>query len=95
MVYADYREVKNGEETAHPVIDYQKGSLRDDFNFGPVQFYRTDVLKAFRKTTFNLPDIMHCGLHASRWANSCAFLSFYLPWWKPIPVNRAKNSSIM
>jgi hypothetical protein len=35
MVYADYREVKNGAETAHPVIDYQKGSLRDDFNFGP------------------------------------------------------------
>ena len=33
-VYADYYEVKAGELQAAPVIDYQLGSLRDDFNFG-------------------------------------------------------------
>ena len=42
MVYADHF---NGEEPA-PVIDYQTGSLRDDFDFGGVQMYRTAVLKA-------------------------------------------------
>ncbi len=46
MVYSDYYEVKNELRSSHPVIDYQKGSLRDDFNFGPVQFYRKNVLKS-------------------------------------------------
>ncbi len=66
MVYADYREVKNGEETAHPVIDYQKGSLRDDFNFGPVQFFRTDVLKSFLEENFQFAGYYALRLHASR-----------------------------
>lgn len=66
MVYADYREVKNGEETAHPVIDYQQGSLRDDFNFGPVQLYRTDVLKSFSEDNFQFAGNYALRLHASR-----------------------------
>ncbi len=48
MVYADYMELKDGILSQFPVIDYQLGSLRDDFNFGPVRFYRSEVLKAFR-----------------------------------------------
>lgn len=48
MVYADYMEIKDGTLSSSPVIDYQLGSLRDDFNFGPVRFYRSEVLKAFR-----------------------------------------------
>lgn len=42
MVYSDHF---NGDEPA-PVIDYQEGALRDDFDFGGVQMYRTSVLKA-------------------------------------------------
>lgn len=45
MVYADYYEIKNEIRSAHPVIDYQEGSLRDDFNFGPVLFYNSRTLK--------------------------------------------------
>ena len=41
MVYSDHF---NGDEPA-PVIDYQPGSLRDDFDFGGVQMYRTSVLR--------------------------------------------------
>lgn len=41
MVYSDHF---NGGKP-HPVIDCQKGSLRDDFDFGGVQLYRSDVLK--------------------------------------------------
>ena len=48
MVDADYLELKDGVLCPFPVIDYQLGSLRDDFNFGPVRFYRSEVLKAFR-----------------------------------------------
>lgn len=45
MVYADYYELKKGKRLAHPVIDYQRGSLRDDFNFGSLLFYNTVALK--------------------------------------------------
>ncbi len=40
MVYSDYIENKNGKLSPHPLIDYQEGSLRDDFNFGSVVLYR-------------------------------------------------------
>ena len=45
MVYSDYLAVKGGETERHPVIDYQEGSLRDDFDFGQVVLIRTKWLK--------------------------------------------------
>jgi len=45
LVYSDYYEKKNGELFNHPVIDYQTGSLRDDFNFGSLLFYKTEAVK--------------------------------------------------
>ena len=46
MVYADYYQVSaDGKRKDAPVIDYQQGSLRDDFNFGSVVLFRTDALK--------------------------------------------------
>lgn len=45
MVYSDYYEVKENQRSQHPVIDYQSGSLRDDFNFGSVLFYNSEALK--------------------------------------------------
>ena len=39
MVYSDYYEIKEGKRLAHPLIDYQTGSLRDDFEFGYVYFF--------------------------------------------------------
>ena len=45
MVYADYREKKEGEMTPHPVIEYQEGSLRDDFNFGSLMLFTAEAVK--------------------------------------------------
>ncbi len=45
LVFSDYYELIEGKSTKHPVIDYQKGSLRDDFNFGPVLFLNSEALK--------------------------------------------------
>lgn len=46
MVYADHYQVSaDGKRKDAPVIDYQQGSLRDDFNFGSVVLLRTDALK--------------------------------------------------
>lgn len=53
MVYADHYKISaEGIRSEAPVIDYQKGSLRDDFDFGSVLLFRTDALKtAAGKTT--------------------------------------------
>lgn len=45
MVYTDYLDENRNQYTAHPVINYQKGSLRDDFDFGGVLCYNTEALK--------------------------------------------------
>ena len=51
MVYADHFNLTRKDGDAEftiseaPVIDYQEGALRDDFDFGGVQFYRTAALK--------------------------------------------------
>jgi hypothetical protein len=45
MVYADRFLSKAGVVTPAPVIDYQEGSLRDDFEFGGLLLYRTSALK--------------------------------------------------
>ncbi len=66
LVYADYYETKGAIKTRHQVIDYQMGSLRDDFNFGPVQLFRSDVLKTFDELEFNHAGMYSLRLHASR-----------------------------
>jgi hypothetical protein len=53
MVYSDYYEIKDGVRSNHPVIDYQEGSLRDDFNFGSVLFYNAEALRKVAETTEN------------------------------------------
>lgn len=45
MMYADSYTIVDGKKSNAPVIDYQFGSLRDDFNFGSVLFFDTEVLK--------------------------------------------------
>jgi len=45
MVYADHYQIADGARKASPVITYQFGSLRDDFNFGSVLLYNSAILK--------------------------------------------------
>lgn len=44
MAYADHFNVVDGNLTEAPVIDYQFGALRDDFDFGSVLLYRSSEL---------------------------------------------------
>ncbi|PKO98097.1 MAG: glycosyl transferase [Bacteroidetes bacterium HGW-Bacteroidetes-8] len=45
MVYADHFQIIDGVKKPSPVVTYQMGSLRDDFNFGSVLFYNSQALK--------------------------------------------------
>ena len=51
MVYSDYRETRTEGDGSvkrldHPLIDCQKGALRDDFDFGHLILFRTSSFRA-------------------------------------------------
>jgi SpoIID/LytB domain protein len=47
MVYSDHYSVVNGKVEKHPVIDYQNGSVRDDFDFGSLLLIKADLLHEY------------------------------------------------
>ena len=48
MVYSDhYSLVKDNQLEKHPVIDYQQGSLRDDFDFGSLWLVKAQALRNY------------------------------------------------
>lgn len=49
LVYSDYYAMKGGVTVKHLVIDYQKGSVRDDFDFGQVVIVRSRLLREYAK----------------------------------------------
>ena len=70
MVYSDRyeeRHEKNGEKIIerHPVIDYQLGSLRNDFDFGSILLIKTALMHKFA-TTDTDREYQHAGLYALR-----------------------------
>lgn len=53
LMYSDYYSIENGERKPHPVIDYQAGSLRDDFDFGALLLVKTELLKKYAASVGN------------------------------------------
>lgn len=65
MVYADHFQITGtGKQLNAPVIDYQPGSLRDDFDFGSVLLYNTALLK--RAVSGMDTDYLYAGLYDLR-----------------------------
>ena len=68
MVYADYYEESEDALQPHPLIEYQEGSLRDDFAFGQVLLVR---VSAWREALLSLKtEYEFAGLYALRLALS-------------------------
>ena len=51
MIYADHNDLIDGKLQPHPVIDYQIGSIRDDFDLGSLILVKTSLLNAFASQT--------------------------------------------
>ncbi len=65
MVYADRYAMEQGQRKAHPVIDYQDGSLRDDFDFGSLLLLRTSLLHEYA-TSDHEHDYKYAGFYDLR-----------------------------
>ena len=70
MVYADHYQVTEGVRKPHPVIDYQPGSVRDDFDFGSVLLFKTAALQEAFNTITHQPEYQYSALYAVRLALS-------------------------
>ena len=68
IVYCDYHDIQGGRRVSHPVIEYQLGSIRDDFNFGSVLLFETKTLKA--AAAGQRQAFQYAGLYALRMAVS-------------------------
>ena len=47
MVYSDRWQMEEGVRKTHPVIDYQEGALRNDFDFGSLMLVRTSLIHQY------------------------------------------------
>lgn len=64
MVYSDYYQITEDGKNPITTIEYQRGSLRDDFNFGAVILLNTGILKKI--TTHTPEDYEFAGLYDIR-----------------------------
>ena len=87
LVYSDFLEEKQSTDAEsgraverHPVIDYQEGSLRDDFDFGPLVLLRTAPVKEWAKqaSAEGYPSYRFAGWYDLRLSLSRQGLLFHL-----------------
>ncbi|MDO4191458.1 MAG: glycosyltransferase family 2 protein [Bacteroidales bacterium] len=64
FIYSDYFTTNGKTQTINPTIDYQLGSLRDDFDFGAIWFIQSSILKKY--TTNIVSTYTYAGFYAFR-----------------------------
>ncbi|HON85519.1 MAG TPA: glycosyltransferase family 2 protein [Syntrophorhabdaceae bacterium] len=66
IVYSDYYDEGKDGRRPHPLIDYQFGSVRDDFDFGPIMFFSTEAVKIALQRYGAMPPVRFAGLYDLR-----------------------------
>ncbi len=65
LVYSDYLEMDEEKLTPHPLIDYQLGSVRDDFDFGSVVLFSLKALE-YAARVRGKQEYRHGGMYDAR-----------------------------
>ena len=77
ILYSDFREKNENQSTSlHPLIDYQLGSVRDDFDFGPLLFFNKEFCLKAQETSTN--DFHFAGLYNLRLNIASQCLPFHI-----------------
>jgi hypothetical protein len=79
MVYADYAGIHGETLREHPVNDYQKGSLRDGFDFGPLILISTAAARGALLKYGEIPSCRWAGWYDLRLKLSTDRELFHLP----------------
>lgn len=73
IVYADRYQLINGELKQMPVIDYQLGSIRDDFDFGSLLLFKSSAFTEIADILCEEHEYEYAGLYAIRLFISCNY----------------------
>lgn len=80
LVYSDYYDKQENKLLPHPLIDYQTGSVRDDFDFGSCFLVNTDFAKIFLNNLTSVKNnFLHSGLFDLRLAISRKYSVVRIP----------------
>jgi len=71
LVYADYWIGRRSADSVIKLADYQPGSIRDDFSFGPVQLYSMTAVRRALEPHGQVSDTRWAGLYELRLKVSC------------------------
>ena len=86
LFYSDYQEIRQGKKIHHPTLEYQTGSIRNDFDFGQLLLFRND---SFQQVVAQMnTDYRFAAL-------SYIYRKPFIPYSPPICGYPVKNSSIM
>lgn len=91
IVYADFfEEDEEGGKTLHPLNDYKPGSVRDDFDFGPVMLFSLAAVRDALQKHGAIADVSFAGLYDLRLKVSIDHPLHHIP--MPLySVNKAGN----
>jgi hypothetical protein len=79
IVYSDFYDESCKGKTLHPLIDYQIGSVRDDFDFGAMILYSVSAIKEALDNYGPIPPVQHAGLYDIRLKVSIDYDVYHLP----------------
>jgi hypothetical protein len=66
MVYSDFYDLAGSRKIHHPLNDYQPGSVRDDFDFGPMVIFSVSAIRAAFDLYGGIPKVEFAGLYDLR-----------------------------
>jgi hypothetical protein len=76
IVYSDFYDICQNKKSVHPVIDYQLGSIRDDFDFGNIILFRKE---AAERCLSEIADYNYAGFYSIRLAISIDYPIIRIP----------------
>ncbi len=78
MCYSDFHDVKKGVRSEHPVIDYQFGSIRDNFDFGALLLFSMPAVKQALSSLGPVANVEGAGLYDLRLKVSVSHSLFHI-----------------
>ncbi|NWG02130.1 MAG: glycosyltransferase family 2 protein [Syntrophaceae bacterium] len=79
LVYSDFYDESKQAKTYHPLNDYQLGSVRDDFDFGPMILISISAVRKTLKKYSVIPSVKFAGLYDLRLKISIDHSILHLP----------------
>ena len=79
LVYSDFYDGRGHERKLHTLIDYQPGSVRDDFDFGAMVLFSVGAVRKALQKWGTLPDVKFASLYDLRLKLSVDHAIHHLP----------------